>query len=51
MVGFRLVTKFGTKGLINLGKAVPLVGGLIGGVMDLASTNIMGNVARDTFIN
>ena len=50
-VGFRLVTKSGTKGLINLGKAVPLVGGIIGGVMDLSSTNIMGNVARDTFIN
>jgi len=49
-VGFRLVTKFGTKGVINLGKAVPLVGGIIGGAMDLSSTNIMGNVARDTFI-
>lgn len=50
-VGFRLVTKFGTKGVINLGKAVPLVGGIIGGAMDLSSTNIIGNVARDTFIN
>ncbi|EHQ92328.1 EcsC family protein [Desulfosporosinus youngiae] len=50
-VGFRLVTKFGTKGIINLGKAVPLVGGIIGGAMDLSSTNVIGNVARDTFID
>ncbi|WP_354679347.1 EcsC family protein, partial [Cupriavidus plantarum] len=27
MVGFRLLTKFGTTGVINLGKAVPLLGG------------------------
>ena len=27
-VGFRLVTKLGEKGVVNLGKAVPLVGGL-----------------------
>jgi len=38
------------NGVINLGKAVPLVGGIIGGAMDLSSTNIIGNVARDTFI-
>lgn len=50
-VGFRLVTKFGEKGVINLGKAVPLVGGFIGGSFDSISTNTIGNVARDTFIN
>ncbi len=49
-VGFRLVTKFGEKGVINLGKAVPLVGGVIGGAIDSAATNTIGNVARDTFI-
>jgi len=49
-VGFRLVTKFGEKGLVNLGKAVPFVGGVIGGTFDGVSTNIVGNVARDTFI-
>ena len=26
-VGFRLLTKFGQTGLVNLGKAIPLVGG------------------------
>lgn len=49
-VGFRLVTKFGEKGVINLGKAVPLIGGLIGGSLDSITTNTIGNVARDTFI-
>jgi hypothetical protein len=27
-VGFRLVTKFGEKGIINLSKLIPVVGGL-----------------------
>lgn len=49
-VGFRLLTKFGEKGVINLGKAVPLVGGLIGGTVDSITTNTIGNIARDTFI-
>lgn len=49
-VGFRLLTKFGEKGAINLGKAIPLVGGVIGGTFDGVSTNIVGNVARDAFI-
>jgi len=48
-VGFRLVTKFGEKGIINLGKAVPILGGLIGGTVDTISTNIVGNTARDLF--
>ncbi len=49
-VGFRLLTKFGEKGVINLGKAVPLVGGFIGGTVDSIATNTIGNIARDTFI-
>ncbi|MBB3701249.1 EcsC family protein [Flammeovirga yaeyamensis] len=49
-VGFKLVTKFGEKGAINLGKAIPLVGGIIGGTFDSVSTNAIGNVARKTFI-
>jgi hypothetical protein len=48
-VGFRLVTKFGEKGIINLGKAVPILGGLIGGTVDTISTNLIGNTARDLF--
>ena len=49
-VGFRLLTKFGEKGVINLGKAVPLVGGVIGATFDSVTTNTIGNIARDTFI-
>lgn len=49
-VGFRLLTKFGEKGIINLGKAVPIVGGLIGGTIDSVGTNVIGNVARTTFV-
>lgn len=48
-VGFKLLTKFGEKGAINLGKAVPLIGGIIGGTFDGYTTNAIGNIARDTF--
>lgn len=49
-VGFRLVTKFGQTGAINLGKAVPLVGGVIGGTFDGTTTYIIGKVARNLFV-
>lgn len=50
-VGFRLLTKFGEKGVINLGKAIPVVGGVISGTLDAVATNVIGNTARDTFLN
>ena len=49
-VGIALLSKSGGKGIINLGKAVPLAGGLIGGAFDAAFTNIIGNTARGVFI-
>jgi uncharacterized protein (DUF697 family) len=49
-VGFRLLTKFGEKGVINLGKMVPVAGGIIGGTVDGVTTNTIGNVARKLFI-
>ena len=49
-VGTRLLTKFGEKGIINVGRAIPFMGGFIGGTVDLAWTNAVGNQARDTFI-
>ena len=49
-VGFRLLTKFGEKGAINLGKAIPLFGGIVGATFDSVTTNTVGNIARDTFI-
>lgn len=50
-VGFRLLSKYGGKGIINLGKAVPLIGGVIGGTIDTFTTNLIGNTARKIFIN
>jgi uncharacterized protein (DUF697 family) len=51
VVGFRLLTKFGSKGLVNLGKMVPLVGGLIGGSMDAIWVIGVGNTAKSIFID
>lgn len=49
-VGFRLITKFGEKGAVNLVKMVPLAGGVIGGTFDSVTTNTVGIVARNTFL-
>ncbi|NBB84782.1 MAG: EcsC family protein [Bacteroidetes bacterium] len=48
-VGFRLVTKLGHTGVVNLGKLVPLAGGFIGGAMDGGTTYMVGRVACNTF--
>ena len=48
-VGFRLVTKFGEKGVVNLGKVVPIVGGVIGGTVDLVGTGTIGKIAKEIF--
>lgn len=50
-VGFRLLTKFGEKGIINLGKMVPVVGALIGGGFDLVETKIIANRALKEFFD
>lgn len=49
-VGFRLLTKFGSKGVINIGKAIPIVGGVIGGGFDFAETKIIADRAYKMFI-
>jgi hypothetical protein len=48
-VGFRLITKAGEKGVINLSKAVPVLGGLVGGTVDGAATRTVGGVAKRAF--
>lgn len=50
-VGFRLITKFGEKGVVNLGKMIPLAGGVIGGAFDVASTSVIAKNAIKLFIN
>lgn len=49
-VGFRFLTKFGEKGLINIGKMVPVVGALISGGFDLAETKIIADRAYKEFM-
>ena len=48
-IGFRLLTKAGEKGVINLIKAVPLVGGLVTGGFDAAACRTVGKVAHNLF--
>ena len=49
-VGFRLVTRMGKTGVINLHRLVPVVGGIIGGGVDLATTKIIADNAMKMFI-
>lgn len=49
-VGFRFITKAGSKGIINLGKAIPAVGSVVGGTLDLAETKIIADRAYKWFI-
>jgi uncharacterized protein (DUF697 family) len=49
-VGFRMITKFGQTGAINLGKGIPLVGGVIGGAFDGTTTYAIGRVAKNLFV-
>lgn len=48
-VGFRLVTKFGKTGVVNLGKGTPMIGGFIGAAFDGGSTRTIGGAARTVF--
>ena len=50
-VGFRLLTKFGTKGVVNISKLFPLVGGVIGGATEVASARASGKAALSLFID
>ena len=49
-VGFRLLTKFGEKGAINLCKAIPVLGGVIGGAVDSFSTYAIAKAAKAMFL-
>ncbi|KRK74270.1 EcsC family protein [Lacticaseibacillus nasuensis] len=48
-VGFRMLTKFGTKGSINLVKVVPVAGAAVGGVIDTLTTRTIARLAVHTF--
>lgn len=48
-VGFRLITKGGTKGIINLGKAVPVFGGFVGGIYNWTEVSLFAKKAKKIF--
>ncbi len=48
-IGFRMMTKAGERGAINLAKAVPVLGGVIGGAIDGGMCVVVGNAAKYTF--
>ncbi|MGY1986904.1 EcsC family protein [Blastococcus sp. SYSU DS0669] len=48
-VGFRLLTKFGTKGVINLGRWVPVVGGGVGATVNVVAMRSAGRYAKQNF--
>jgi hypothetical protein len=48
-VGFRLVTKFGEKGVVNLHKLVPLAGGPVGAGVNVATIRTVATYAKRNF--
>lgn len=48
-IGFRLLTKAGEKGALNLMKGVPFIGGVVGGSFDAAACRVVGHNARNLF--
>lgn len=48
-VGFRLATKFGTKGVVNLGKLVLVAGAGVGAIFDDTATKAIARMAKKTF--
>lgn len=50
-IGFRFMTKFGEKGLINLGKMVPVVGAAINGGFDFVETKAIAKRAYKMFVD
>jgi uncharacterized protein (DUF697 family) len=48
-IGFRLLTKAGTSGVVNLSKIIPFIGGVIGGAIDGSVTSAIGAAAKSTF--
>lgn len=49
-VGTKVITKAGSKGVVNLTKAIPVIGGIIGGAFDAFTTNAVGEAAKRVFI-
>ncbi|MCR8892126.1 EcsC protein family [uncultured Bacteroides sp.] len=50
-VGFRLFTKFGQTGLVNINRMIPILGGVIGASVDALSTYAIAKAAKALFLN
>ena len=50
-VGFKLITKAGSKGVLNLTKMVPVLGGVFGAGFDILTTKAIGAAAKKMFID
>ncbi|MDR2950308.1 MAG: EcsC family protein [Prevotella sp.] len=50
-VSIKLTSKIGEKGVTSLGKAVPVLGGVVGGSFDAVTTRVVGKVAKKIFID
>jgi hypothetical protein len=48
-IGFRLLTKAGTRGAVNLTKLVPVLGGVVGGGVDMYMCRKVGQLAKSLF--
>lgn len=50
-IGFKLVTKAGSKGVLNLTKMVPVVGAVFGAGFDVITTKTIGTTAKKLFVD
>jgi glycerol-3-phosphate O-acyltransferase len=48
-IGLRLLTKAGERSFVNFSKAVPVVGGVVGGTFDAVVCRMVGRTARSLF--
>ena len=50
-VGFKLITKAGSKGVLNMTKMIPVVGAVFGASFDIVATKTIGATAKKIFID
>lgn len=50
-IGGRIITKFGQKGIINLGKGIPVLGAVVGATIDVTSTKSVGSFAKKALMS
>lgn len=50
-IGYRFITKFGSKGTVNLGKTVPVLGAIAGGSIDYLESKVIAKRAYKYFFS